>query len=112
MRKNLWLWRRGRTKADFESDRLFYLALVRLLEVTGEAANRVPRDIQSRHPAISWPEIIAMRNRLIHGYDMVDRDAIWRAVEDRLPGLVDQLRLALASIPKPPQAELFDGENP
>lgn len=98
----------GRTKADFESDRLFYLALVRLLEVTGEAANRVPREVQASHPGIAWPELIAMRNRLIHGYDMIDRDALWRAVEQRLPDLVDQLQRALASTPKPPQVELFE----
>ena len=65
---------KGKTRADLDSDRLLNLALVRLLEIIGEAANRIPPEEQARHPQIPWPQIVGLRNRLIHGYDSVDFD--------------------------------------
>ena len=67
----------GRTRADLDSDRLLELALVRLLEIVGEAANRVPQGVRAMYPDIPWPQIVALRNRLIHGYDAVDLDILW-----------------------------------
>jgi uncharacterized protein with HEPN domain len=67
---------KGRTREDLDSDRLLNLALVRLLEVVGEAANRVPKEEQSLHPEIPWSSIVGLRHRLIHGYDMVDNDIL------------------------------------
>ena len=55
-----------RSRADLDTDRLLELALVRLLEVVGEAASRVPRETCAHYPQIPWPEIVSMRNRLIH----------------------------------------------
>jgi len=51
------------------------LALVRLLEINGEAANRIPAEIQLRSPKIPWMQMVSLRNRLIHGYDDVDFNA-------------------------------------
>lgn len=81
----------GRTRTDLDDDRLFNLALTRLLEIIGEAANRVPADIRAANPSIPWAQLIALRNRLIHGYDTVDFDILWRIVEDDLPGLAAAL---------------------
>jgi uncharacterized protein with HEPN domain len=64
------------------------LALVRLLEITGEAANRIPKEEQALHPQIPWPQIVSLRNRLIHGYDAVDLDIVWQIVTQDLPTLV------------------------
>lgn len=61
----------GKTRADLDDDRMLDLALTRLLEIIGEAANRVPPDIQAQYPAIPWAQIVSLRNRLIHGYDAV-----------------------------------------
>lgn len=61
----------GRTRADFDTDRLYALAIVRVVEVIGEAASRVSDERRARHPGIPWHAIIGMRNRLIHGYDAV-----------------------------------------
>jgi uncharacterized protein with HEPN domain len=58
---------RGRKRSDLDHDRQFNLALVRLLEIIGEAANRVPEEERIRIPAIPWPQIVSLRNRLIHG---------------------------------------------
>ena len=90
---------RGRSRGDLDSDRQFNLALVRLMEVVGEAASRVSAEGRQRHPAIPWPEVAGLRNRLVHGYDKVDFDILWDIVQDDLPRLIAELRKALASAP-------------
>jgi uncharacterized protein with HEPN domain len=70
----------GHERADLDQDRLLNLALVRLLEIVGEAANRVPERERERLPEIPWPQIVSLRNRLIHGYDDVDFDILWQIV--------------------------------
>ena len=67
---------RGRQREDIEEDRLFELALVRLMEIIGEAAGRVSPQTRARLPNIPWSDVVAMRNRLIHGYDSVDHDIL------------------------------------
>jgi uncharacterized protein with HEPN domain len=81
----------GRTRADLDSDRMLNLALVRLLEIVGEAAARVSDEERARYPAIPWPEIVGPRNRLIHGYDTVDLDILWQIVQTDLPPLIAAL---------------------
>jgi uncharacterized protein with HEPN domain len=66
----------GKKRGDLDSDRLLGLALVRLLEVLGEAASRISKDYRPGHPEIPWMQIIGLRNRLIHGYDSVDMDIL------------------------------------
>lgn len=85
----------GRTRGELDSDRQLNLSLVRLLEIIGEAAARVPAEERIRHPDILWSEIIGLRNRLIHGYDSVDFDILWRIVRDDLPPLIAALERAL-----------------
>jgi len=79
---------KGRTRAELDSDRQFNLALVRLLEIVGEAANRVPEDLRARLPGVAWAQIVGLRNRLIHGYDEVDFDILWHIVDRDLPLLI------------------------
>ena len=81
----------GRKRTDLEKDLTFNLAMTRLIEIIGEAANRVPEDFKEIHPKIEWAQIIGMRNRLIHGYDEVDFDFLWSVVKKDLPVLVKQL---------------------
>ena len=81
----------GKTRADLDSDRLLNLALVRLLEIIGEAANRIPEEEQAHHAEIPWPQIVSLRNRLIHGYDSVDFDILWQIVTEDLPPLIASL---------------------
>src|SRR5438093_9950147 len=63
---------RNKSRNDLDADRVLSLALVRLLEIVGEAAGRVSHDLQAQHPQIAWRQIISLRNRLIHGYEAVD----------------------------------------
>ena len=85
----------GRTRSDLDSDRQLNLSLVRLLEIVGEAAGRVSAEERLRHPDIPRPEIVGLRNRLIHGYDSVDFDILWHIVSDDLPPLIAALENAL-----------------
>lgn len=86
---------RGRTRADLDTDRQLNLALVRLLGVVGEAAGRVASEERAAPPDIPWPEIVGLRNRLIHGYDSVDFDILWEIVSNDLPPLIAVLEKAL-----------------
>ena len=78
-----------------DRDRLLELALVRLLEIVGEAASRVPGEDCARYPEIPWPQIVSLRNRLIHGYDAVDLDILWQITEYDLPPLIAALEIIL-----------------
>ena len=86
---------RGRTRADLDTDRQLNLSLVRLLEIIGEAAARVPQAERDSFPGIPWADIVGLRNRLIHGYDVVDFDLLWEIVQDDLPPLVAELERVL-----------------
>ncbi|MFA5043844.1 MAG: HepT-like ribonuclease domain-containing protein [Kiritimatiellia bacterium] len=88
---------KDRTRADIESDRVFFLALLKLVEIVGEAATRISEPMQVSHPEITWHEIIGTRNRLIHGYDAVDYNILWDIVTADFPSLAAQLKSALKS---------------
>jgi len=88
---------RDRARADLDTDRMLNLALVRLLEILGEAAGRVPQEDRARYPQIPWIQLVNLRNRLIHGYDQVDFDILWQILTPDLPPLVDELETILSS---------------
>ena len=83
---------RGRARTDLDTDRMLSRALVRDLEVPGEAASRVSAETRGRHSDLPWASIVGMRNRLIHGYFDIDLDRVWDTVVDDLPGLIAALR--------------------
>jgi uncharacterized protein with HEPN domain len=85
----------GKEKADLASNRVLELALVRLIEIVGEAANRITAKDQSRYPSIPWKAIIGMRNRLVHGYDAIDLDVLWDTIKVDLPQLIEELERTL-----------------
>ena len=87
----------GKSREDLDTDRLLNLALTRLLEIVGEAANRVPEEVQAQYPQLPWLQMIGARNRLIHGYDSVDFDILWTIIKNDLPILIVQLEKILAS---------------
>ena len=86
---------RGKTRADLDENRVLQLALSRLVEIVGEAASRVPAELQERHPELPWREAIGARNRLIHGYDSVDLDILWEIVATDVPLLIPQVEHVL-----------------
>lgn len=88
---------RGKTRQDLEKDRLRHLALVRLVEVVGEAASRITKTVQDSYPEIPWRDVINTRNRLIHGYDIVDDEQLWIILTKDLPLLVEKLEKYLGA---------------
>ena len=87
----------GKSRSDLDTNRLLNLALVRLLEIVGEAAGRMPKELCANHPEIPWPQIISLRNRLIHGYDSVDFNILWQIIANDLPPLIPILEAIIAS---------------
>ena len=88
----------GKTQSDLEMERQLNLSLIRLLEVIGEAANRIPKEDRPRYPNVPWPEIIGLRNRLIHGYDTVDLEVLWQIVKEDLPPLITGLEQSIVQM--------------
>ena len=86
---------KGRSRTDLDTDEQLTLAVVRLLEIIGEAAKQVTTETRAAHPAIPWREIAGTRDRLIHGYFDVDLDVVWSIASRDLPGLVASLETVL-----------------
>jgi uncharacterized protein with HEPN domain len=90
---------KGRTRSDLDTDRALALALVKCLEMLGEAAARTSPAGRALAPGLPWPEIVGMRNRLIHAYFEIDYDRVWDTVETDLPPLLQALETALGPLP-------------
>jgi len=67
------------------------LAIIKDIEIVGEAASRIGENTRSTYPEIPWADIVGMRNRLIHAYFDINLDLVWNTVTANLPPLVDQL---------------------
>lgn len=78
----------SRTRRDLESDKRLCLALVRLVEIIGEAANHISPNLQNTYPEIPWRQMVGMRNRLIHAYFDGDLDILWVVVSHNIPNLL------------------------
>ncbi|MEW5912982.1 MAG: DUF86 domain-containing protein [Thermodesulfobacteriota bacterium] len=76
---------------DFYQDKQCQDAVIRRLEIIGEAARRVSEQVRLSIPGVPWQSLIGMRNVLIHEYDGVDLDIIWETVKRDLPGLITSL---------------------
>ena len=79
------------TRADLNTDRMLVLALVKAVEVIGEAASHITEPTQDELSSIPWADIVGMRNRLVHAYFDINLDILWETVHDDLPILNAQL---------------------
>ena len=86
----------GRNRAEIDSDEILRFAVVRAIEVIGEAASRVAPAAQAESPLIPWREIVAMRNRLVHAYFDINTDILWKTVSEEIPVILPILRSELA----------------
>jgi uncharacterized protein with HEPN domain len=85
----------NRNRKDLDRDRQFALALVKCVEIVGEAASRVSAEAQSEVAALPWQDIINMRHRLVHAYYDINLEILWRTVRDDLPPLIEVLQQAV-----------------
>ena len=90
----------GLTYPQFERSRLYQNAVMKAVEIVGEAAARISDDARAAHPELPWREMIGMRNLLVHVYFEIDISRVWQTVQESLPTLVDQLEPLV-----PPEAE-------
>jgi uncharacterized protein with HEPN domain len=89
----------GMTEESFAADERTVDAVIRNFQVIGEAARYVPRDIQTRYPEIPWSLMQGMRHVLVHGYDMVKLEVVWRTIQEELPPLIEPLKNVLKENP-------------
>ena len=87
----------GKTRADLSQDEMLTYAIIRCLEIIGEAASQVEATTRNAYPALAWHQMIGMRNRLIHNYGKVDLDIVWYTVVDVVPQLIFAINQILAS---------------
>lgn len=87
---------RRRTRDAFELDEVRQLALLHLIQVLGEAASRVGADCRAAYPEIPWGQMVGMRNRIVHGYDHLDPDIVWRVATDDVEPVLAALERILA----------------
>ena len=85
----------GMENATFVRNRLVVLAVIKELEIIGEAASKVSTVTRDTHAGIPWQDIVGMRNRLIHGYFDIDLERVWDTVTGDVPELVTLLEQAL-----------------
>jgi uncharacterized protein with HEPN domain len=82
----------GRTSGDLDTDQMLVFALVRAIEIVGEAASRVSTPTRQVTAEIPWTLIVSMRNRLIHGYSDINHEVVWKTATEELPELLPKLR--------------------
>ena len=87
----------GRDRSDLDTDRMLLFAVVRAIEIVGEAASRITDETCAAEPAIPWRAIVGMRNRLIHAYFEVNSQIVWETVTVEIPALLPLLRTLAAS---------------
>jgi len=85
-----------RSRGVLDSDEMLALAVIRLLEVMGEATRGLSQEVKDKNPQIPWKQIAGTRDRLIHGYFDVDLDIIWNIVNRDLPPLIEELEKILS----------------
>lgn len=88
----------GMDLVDFARDDRTVFAIVRALEIVGEASKRVPATIRDRYPGIPWRAMAGIRDRLIHDYERVDLEVVWKTVKEDLPKLRVDIHQTLADI--------------
>jgi uncharacterized protein with HEPN domain len=85
----------GRQREDLEADRQLTWALIKAIEIIGEAAGQLSEETKTELSNIPWRNIIGMRNRLVHAYFDINLDILWKTVIDGLPPLLDDINRAL-----------------
>src|SRR5437879_6357071 len=84
---------------DLAADEKTAYAVVRALEIVGEASKRVPQEVRDRYPGVPWRSMAGIRDKLIHDYVSVNLEVVWKTVAEDLPRLVTQMEDILRAMP-------------
>lgn len=82
----------GQSRKDLDSNRQLVMAVVKCVEIIGEAANQISSETQAKIPALPWRDIIDMRHRLVHAYYDINLDVVWSTIQHDLPFLLNTLQ--------------------
>jgi uncharacterized protein with HEPN domain len=85
------------TEESFQTSEITVDAVIRNFQIVGEAARKIPDDVQQSYPEIPWSLMQGMRHVLVHAYDAVKLDVVWRTIQQDLPALVEPLTRILDS---------------
>ena len=85
------------TRQVLDEDPILQRAIVRSLEIIGEASKRLPAEMRNANPAVEWRAKARMRDRLIHDYFGVDLDIVWRVLQSNIPALQQEVRRILGA---------------
>lgn len=91
----------GLTEDTLMAERMRYDAILRNLELIGEAATHVPDDVRQQGPDVPWRKIVGARNRIAHGYLGIAPETVWNILDQQLPSLLNALRGLLQRLPGP-----------
>ena len=83
----------GRSREELDTNKMLLFALVRCVEVIGEAAGRLSESTRTRFPNIPWAAMVGMRNRLVHAYFDIDANIVWVAATEEIPALLSRLQV-------------------
>lgn len=88
----------GMTYEEFERDEKTVDAVLRNLEVIGEAAKNVPEDVRKEYSELPWAEMAGMRDKLIHGYATIELEIVWTTVEEDVPELIPAVNAVMDAL--------------
>ena len=88
----------GKTFEDLCQDKILFYAVVKNIEIVGEAANNLTKEIQIQHPEVQWKDVISMRHVLVHDYYSIDARTAWQTAQENLPQLKEQIEKILLSL--------------
>jgi len=91
---------RGMSFEDFKRDRKTINAVVRSIEVIGEATKKIPKTLKDKHREVPWKKMSGMRDKLIHEYFGVDVEILWKTTKDDIPPLKQLVQNILKSLEK------------
>jgi uncharacterized protein with HEPN domain len=92
------IFTRGLSYEHFKDDRKTVNAVVRSIEVIGEAAKRIPKAIREKHSGVPWKKMAGMRDKLIHEYFGIDLEILWKAAQKEIPVLKQPIQDVLDSL--------------
>ena len=85
----------GKNLDDMQTNKMMFFAVVKNIEIIGEAANNLTKEIREKHSEVSWKDVISMRHVLVHDYYNIDAKTAWQTAKDNLPELRRQISAIL-----------------